>query len=163
MVKRWIWIMAAMLMLSGCAAQETYETVMDVWQEQDSLAPRAILVDLPGESALPVMESDGGRAYVASGYEIYIQTMPSGELGATVEAMSGYPQEALTVMSIFQEDVMRHEFVWAAAGEGGDLLGRGIILDDGHHHYTMTVLRNADTAEKSPVVWDSVFSSFRLA
>ena len=38
-----------------------------------------------------------------------------------------------------------------------------VILDDGHHHYTMSVLRNADTAQKSAVVWDSVFTSFRLA
>ena len=162
-MKRWIWIMALMLLLSGCGAQQTYETVMDVWEEQETPAPSVILVDLPGETALPVMESDSGRVYVASDYEIYVQTVPGGDLNATIEAMTGYQQSALTVMGTMQEDTQRYDFVWATAGEGGDLLGRGVILDDGHHHYTMSVLRSADTAEKSPVVWDSVFSSFRLA
>lgn len=162
-MKRWVWIAAVALLLSGCGVQQTYETVMDVWQEQEIPEPRAISVDLPGETALPVMESDSGRAYVASDYEIYIQTMPGGDLGATMEAMSGYRQEDLTVMTTLQEDATRYEFVWASAGEGGDFLGRGVILDDGHHHYTMSVLRNADTAQKSAVVWDSVFTSFRLA
>lgn len=156
-------IAAAMLLLCGCAAEQTYETVLDVWQEQQEITPRAICVDLPGESAMPAMDSDGGRVYISSDYEIYIQTLPGGDIDATMQALSGYQREDLTVLSTMQEDTAKYEFVWATAGEGGDLLGRGIILDDGNYHYTMAVLRNADTAQKSAVVWDGVFSSFRLA
>ena len=155
-------IIAVLLLLCGCAAEETYETVLDVWEEQPLPEARSICVDLPGESAMPVMETDGGRVYVSSDYEIYVQTMTGGDIGATIEEMSGYPQETLTVLSTMQEDAMRYDFVWATAGEGGDFLGRGIILDDGNYHYTMTVLRDADTVQASAVVWDAVLSSFRL-
>ena len=155
-------IVSVLLLFCGCAAEETYETVMDVWEEVPAPEAKSICVDLPGESAMPVMESDGGRVYVSSDYEIYVQTMPGGDIGATIEEMSGHPQESLTVLSTMQDDAMRYDFVWATAGEGGDLLGRGIILDDGSYHYTMTVLRDADTVQSSTVVWDAVFSSFRL-
>lgn len=161
-MRKWIWLVSLAALLCGCGAQQTYETVGDVWAEGELPAPRSVLVELPGESALPVMEHDGGRAYVCNDYEVYIQTMAGGDLGATVEAMSGFTPEKLTVLSTSQGDVSRHEFVWATAGEEGDLLGRGVVLDDGNYHYTMTVLRSAEKADSSAVVWDRVFSSFRL-
>lgn len=126
-MRKWMWLVLLPVLLCGCGAQETYETVNDVWLESELPAARSILVELPGESALPAMEHDGGRAYVSNDYEVYIQTMPGGDLSATVEAMSGFAPEKLTVLSTSQEDVARHEFVWATAGEGGDLLGRGVI------------------------------------
>lgn len=161
-MKRWIWLAVIPFMLCGCGVAETFETVADVWAEPAAPEKRAIAVDLPGETAMPVMESDNGRIYLCSDYEICIQTLDGGDLSATVEAMSGFAADEITVMSTRQGEVSRHEFVWAAAGEGGDILGRGIILDDGNYHYTMTVLRNADAAQTSTVVWDGVFSSFRL-
>ena len=161
-MKRWIWIPVLLCLLTGCAAEETFETVADVWAEPTLPQPRSISVVLPGETAMPAMESSSGRVYLSSDYEIYLQTMAGGDLNATVEAMSGFSPEKLTMLTTEQDGSKRHEFVWAAAGEGGDFLGRGIILDDGNYHYTMTVLRSAQEAESSTVVWDGVFSSFRL-
>ena len=163
-MKQWIGLTVALvLMLSGCARQTEYETVTDVWQEQEMPAPRVISVDLPGEAALPAMESDSGRAYLCNDYEIYIQTMPAGDVGATVEAMSGFAKDKLTIVQTQQEDGDRYEFVWASTGEQGDYLGRGVILDDGNYHYTMAVLRNTQTTQASSVVWDGVFSSFCIS
>lgn len=161
-MKKWICTMAAALLLTGCASQPTMETVADILTEPEKPAPRAISVALPGETAMPAMESEAGRLYVASDYEIWVQTMPGGDLDATVEAMSGFPASELTVITTESHGNTRHEFVWATAGEGGDLLGRGVVLDDGNYHYTMTVLRSAETAAKSPVVWDGVFASFKV-
>lgn len=161
-MRRWIGVVAAMLLLCGCTQREEFETVMDVLEVQEYPLPRAISVDLPGETSLPVMESDNGRAYLCNDYEIYIQTLPGGDVDATMEAMTGFERESLTVLSTMAEEIQRYEFVWASAGEGGDFLGRGIILDDGNYHYTMSVLRNVETEQTSAVVWDGVFSSFRL-
>lgn len=162
-MKRMICTILLATMLCGCGVEETFETVADVWAEPAAPVPRSISVRLPGETAMPAMESDSGRIYLCSEYEICIQTMPGGDLGATVEAMSGFSPEELTILTTTREDAPCHEFVWTAAGEGGDMLGRGIILDDGNYHYTMAVLRSAEKAETSTVVWDGVFSSFRLA
>ena len=46
--------------------------------------------------------------------------------------------------------------------EKGDMLGRGVILDDGSYHYCMSVLRSADGTKKSRIVWSDVFGSFGL-
>ena len=156
-------IVSVLLLLCGCAAEETYETVMDVWEEQPVPEAKSICVDLPGESAMPVMESDGGRVYVSSDYEIYVQTMPGGDIGATIEEMSGHPRESLTVLSTMQDDVMRYDFVWATAGEGGDLLGRGIVLDDGNYHYVLTALADEKASSRVQPAWKEIFGSFRLA
>lgn len=161
-MRRWLWVILAMLFLCGCGESQTFETVMDVLEEQDTPVPKAISVILPAETSMPVMESDSGRAYICSDYEIYIQTQPGGDLGATMEAMSGFKEEDLTVITTAQGESQRYEFVWASAGEAGDLLGRGVILDDGNYHYTMSVLRNAQAAQESGAMWDSVFSSFKI-
>ena len=60
------------------------------------------------------------------------------------------------------EGADRYDFVWAAAGENGERLGRAVILDDGNYHYTMTVLKDAEATKKTQVVWRTVFESFSL-
>ena len=150
------------LVLTGCAAEETFETVADELVLPAMAQPENILVNLPGEAAMPAMESDNGRFYLAGDYEIHIQTLEAGDLNRTVKTLSGYEKDALTVMETNPEGIRRYEFVWTCAGENGDRLGRAVILDDGNYHYTMTVLRDADTTENTQIVWNDVFDSFTL-
>lgn len=151
------------LLLTGCSAEETFETISDEILQPVMAQPREILVSLPGETAMPAMESDSGRMYLASDYEIYIQTMDSGDLNATIKTVSGYEKDSITVMHTQWEGIDRYEFVWSSAGENGDRIGRGVILDDGDYHYVLTVLRDAETTESTQIVWKDVFDSFELA
>ena len=162
-MKKCIVFLVASLLLCGCAAEETFETVADVWVQQEEVQPREISVSLPGEAAMPAVESESGRMYLCEDYEIYIQTMEAGDLNATIQTVSGYSKEDLTVMETESDGVKRYDFVWACAGEKGDRLGRGVILDDGDTHYVMTVLRDADTTKISQIVWSDVFDSFSLS
>ena len=150
------------MLLSGCAAEETLETVADDLVQPVMAQPREIAVSLPGETSVPTMEGDTGRMYLASDYEIYIQTLAAGDLNATIKTVSGYDREDLTVMETNPEGFDRYEFVWVSAGETGERLGRGVVLDDGSYHYVMTVLRDAESTENSQIVWNDVFASFRL-
>ena len=161
-MKKWILLAMAAVLHTGCGTAPVMETVADTIEEQPLPEPRAISVSLPGETAMPAMESDGARIYMSADYDICIQTLPGGDLAGTIAAVSGFSGEDMTVMTTQDTGCLRHEFVWASAGEGADLLGRGVILDDGAYHYVMTVLRPAEKAYASPVVWDGVFSSFRL-
>lgn len=161
-MKQFIAVLMIMLLLSGCNAEQTMETIADELVIPVMVQPKSVSVDLPGEAAMPAVESDTGRIYVCQDYEIVIQNYPSGDLNATVQELSGYPLEALTVMATSQDGADRYDFVWASAGEGGDLLGRGVILDDGDYHYTMAVTRPADTTETSQITWSQVFGSFAL-
>lgn len=162
-MKKWMAIGLLALLLSGCAAEETYETVADELVVAAMAQPRSISVELPGEAAVPAVEGESGRMYLCQDYEIYIQTMDAGDLNATIQTVSGYAREDLTVMETEQDSVKRYEFVWASAGEKGDRIGRGVVLDDGNYHYVMTVLRDAETTATSQVVWSDVFGSFSLA
>lgn len=148
------------LLLTGCSAEETFETISDEILQPVMAQPGQILVNLPGETAMPVMENDSERMYLASDYEIYLQTMEAGDLNETIRTVSGYEKDALTVMHTQWEGIDRYDFVWSSAGENGDRIGRAAILDDGDYHYVLTVLRDAETTQ---IVWNDVFSSFTLA
>lgn len=161
-MKKWMVCASLALLLTGCGAEETFETVADEVLVPAMAQPRQIQVALPGETALPAMESDEGRMYLCQDYEIYLQTLSGGDLEETVRSLSGCDPEDLTVMTTQEEDLTRHEFVWTAMGEGGEQLGRAVVLDDGSYHYAMTVLRDADTTETGQIAWNDVFGSFTV-
>lgn len=154
--------MLAGLMLCGCGAVETMETVADEWIIPVAAKPKEINLELPGEALACAMESDSGRLYYGDSYEVSVQTLASGDLDATLGEITGFPREELTVMQTRSGDVKRWEFAWAAAGEKGDRIGRGVILDDGEYHYCLTVLQDADVTD-CQVVWSEVFRSFEVA
>ena len=162
-MKKWIVCLVLPLILTGCGAGVTLETVHGDLEEPAAARPREISVELPGEAAVPAVESDSGRIYTCGDYDLAIQTLESGDLDATVQSLTGFAREALTVVETRQEGMPRYDFVWASAGEEGDQVGRAVILDDGNYHYTMTVLRDAEGVETQQVVWSHVFSTFRLA
>lgn len=148
------------LLLCGCGAEETFETVADEAVQTVMASPREISVRLPDNAVAPVLDSDSQQVYFCEDYEIVMETLAAGDLAATIRTMSGYEKDRLTVMETQWDDVTRYEFVWAAAGERGERLGRGVILDDGNYHYCMSVLRDAEAV--SQVVWRDVFESFTL-
>ena len=159
MKKVWIPLMLSLL-LCGCGAEETYETLSDELVQPVMAQPKEISVRLPEEAVAPVLESEAEQVYLCEDYEIVIETMASGDLSGTIRTISGYDREDLTVMETQWQDVTRYEFVWAAMGETGDRLGRAVILDDGEYHYCMSVLR--DASEETQIVWSDVFESFAL-
>ena len=160
-MKKLGFILPLLLLLSGCAAKETLETVADELIQPVMAQPGEISVRLPENAVAPVLESDKRQLYMSESYEIVIETMESGDVNATIQTLSGYEKDQLTVMQTETDRATRYEFVWSCAGETGQRLGRGVILDDGNYHYCLSVLRDAD-AEKSQIVWSDVFASFML-
>lgn len=158
-MKRWLWMMVLAVLLCGCRAEETLETVSDEWIVPAMAQPREVSVRLPEDTVLPVLEQEGRQLYMGQDYEIMLETMASGDLRSTIRSLSGYEQEQLTILETKHGDAERYEFVWTAAGEQGHRLGRAVVLDDGDYHYCLSVLRDADEAL---VVWQDVFASFAL-
>ncbi len=158
-MKRWLWILLPVLLLCGCRTEETMETVSDEWLVPVMAQPREISVRLPENTVMPVLEQGDSRMYLGENYEIMVETLSSGDLDATIRSLTGYDRERLTVLQTRQGDADRYDFVWTAAGEQGDRLGRGTILDDGNYHYCLSALR--ETGE-TLIVWQDVFESFCL-
>lgn len=161
-MKKYCVLLLMALLLCGCKQQQTMETIADEMLLPVMAQPKNIAVELPGETALPVVENDAGRIYLCDEYEIVLQTLDAGDLDRTMQTVSGMERNQLTVMETFADDVNRYEFVWTSAGERGEQLGRGVVLDDGSYHYCLSVLRNAEKADKSQINWNQVFGSFRL-
>ena len=158
-MKRWVVILLSALLLCGCQREETMETVADEWLVPVMAQPREISLRLPEDLAVPVLEQDSRQLYMGNGYELMLDVLDSGDLANTVRSMCGYEKENLTMLQTRQEGMERYDFVWTAAGETGERLGRGVILDDGNYHYCLSALRDqGDT----PIVWQDVFSSFGL-
>lgn len=161
-MKRCVLLMLLMLTLCGCAAEEVLETISDELVLSAMAQPREITVNLPDNAVTPVLESDSRQMYLSEDYEILLETLSGGDVDATIRSLTGYEKDKLTVMQTQWDGVERYEFVWVAAGETGDRLGRGVILDDGNYHYCMSVLRDAEGQKMSQIVWRDVFASFHL-
>ena len=160
-MKKWWLLLMICAMLWGCGAEETFETVSDEILEVAAVQ-RQILVELPPEAAAPASESDAGTIYICDGYEIMLQTLTGGDLDATLRTVSGYGRKDLTVVESRQGDYKRYDLVWACAGEEGERIGRGAVLDDGNYHYVLCVLSDADRVQEYEEVWSALFSSYSL-
>lgn len=163
MKKIWVIFVVFGLMLTGCGAEETFETIADEVVQQVSVQVREIALQLPEEAASPTVESGANRLYQCRDYDISIQTLDGGDLNRTIQTLSGYEKESLTVIQTERSGVACYEFVWASVGETGDQIGRAVILDDGSYHYCVSILGDADAAAANQVYWDELFHSVTLS
>lgn len=162
-MKKCCLILIAVLMLSGCGAQETLETVADEYVQSVAAEQRGILLTIPEEAGAQMLQSETGTLYLCDGYEVTVQIMCAGNLSGTFQSITGFGVDDLTVLETAAADAARYECVWAAAGESGDMVGRAVVLDDGVYHYCVTVMADAGDAYALQETWQAVFDSFSLA
>lgn len=160
MKKLWI-VMALILTMCGCTAP-TFETMNDVHAPQQERIPQKTAFQIPNDAAAQVMESDNGRLYFCDGYEIMVETLAAGDLNRTVQTLTGYGADALTIMETSVAQINRYECVWTAVGEAGDQVGRAVILDDGSYHYCMSVMAAAQEAGSLQETWEALLRSFSV-
>ena len=151
------------VLLAGCGAPKDFETMSDTYEIPRSAVVQQPVMYMPEEAALTVSSSEcAGSLYLCDGYTVAVQTLEAGNLNATLRAVTGYSGEELLVMQRFENPV-RYECAWAAAGEGGDQVGRTVILDDGSYHYTLTLMCGAELAGELAQTWQEILNSFTLS
>ena len=111
MKKLWI-LLALASLLCGCTSEETLETISDNIVQPVMAQPGEISVRLPDNAVAPVLESDSEQVYLSEGYEIIVETVSGGDLSATIQRISGYTPDNLTVMETAQDGAKRYDFVW---------------------------------------------------
>lgn len=159
---KWIVILlASAMLLGGCSAAESFETMKDVYGEQSLPEKQQVSYTLPGDASTQAIQSDYGQLYFCDGYEITMQTFSSGNLDATLRELTGFGRADLSVIKT-GSDTARYECVWTAAGEDGNVVGRTVILDDGNFHYCMTVMADEDNVLQLKDAWQALFDSFIL-
>ena len=154
--------MALMVLLCGCSPEQTFETVTDEMVLGASVQPRKILLTLPEETLLPAMETDQGMLYLCDGYDVSVQTLQSGDLDATVRQICGFGKDELTIMQTKAGDYNCYEFVWTAATDLGQQVGRAMILEDTDYHYALCAVAPEKNAEEYQQIWNGIFDSFGI-
>ena len=161
-MKKSVFFLMISLMLTGCGAEETFETIADEFIQSAAAPLRELVLELPEEAVLPASESDAGTLYLCDGYEISVQTLPAGDLEASVYQITGFSKDRVEVISTHPGTYRRYDLVWSTLGEQGDQVGRAAILDDGSYHYVLSVLAEADRAGEFEQVFRALFESYAL-
>lgn len=152
-----------LIMLSGCGAQPVFEKVEDPWVEVDAIQ-KELVVKLPAEAAAPVLQSpEAGQLYLCDGYVLTLQTFSGGDLDATLRQITGFTRDQVTYMQTRDGEVDKYSCVWSSAGEGGDHVGRAVILDDGSYHYAVTVMADFASAGELSDTWQELLNSVALS
>lgn len=162
-MKKCILFLMAALLLCGCSAEPTFETIADDDVQSAMQEERGVLLTIPEEAAAQMIQGDSGAIYLCDGFEVTAQVITAGDLNQTFRDLTGFGSDDLTVMATAATDCTRYECVWSAAGESGDVVGRAVILDDGIYHYCLTVTADAQAASGLQEMWQQIFDSFGLA
>ena len=149
-------------LLTGCKAQETFETVEDLPVVETAAVAQQFFVALPEEAASPTFQSDGEELYICDAYTISKQILESGDLEGTIQMLSGKDREDMEVIQTALDTYDRYDFVWTSAGEEGLQLGRACILDDGNYHYALTTMAGEETAGQLQQTMQDLFDSCKL-
>ncbi len=154
-------IVAFVLLLTGCANNPTFETLGDV-EHQSAVAPvmGKPQLSLPENAVQEVFGQEIDEVYQCDGYSVFLQTLPSGDMTATMRTLSGFAPEQLTVLETKSGSVRRYDWVWTAAAEEGEVLCRAAVLDDGAFHYCMTAVAAVEETGNLTQQWNTLFASF---
>lgn len=156
-------VLVIALLLAGCGGQPVLERVEDPWIEAVA-EPKEISVKLPQEAAAPVLQSpESGQLYLCNGYVLTLQTFSGGDLDATMRKVTGFSKEQITCLQTSEGQWEQYNCVWSSAGEGGDHVGRAVILDDGNYHYAVTVMADFASAGELADTWQQLLNSVKLS
>lgn len=162
-MKKIVGLLLISAFLCGCSTEQTVERVYDELLIPAMAPAKELTVELPEEAAESVLAGeDGSRLYFCDGYCLSIQTLASGDLNRTLRVVCGFGAEKLTLLETAAGGLKRWDWTWSCAGEGGTQVGRGAILDDGDHHYCLTVQADETDSGALDDRWDALFSSVSL-
>ncbi len=156
--------MVLALLLTGCTQPKDFETMSDSYIEPELPLAQRVDFQLPEDAAKAVLESaEAGTLYLCDNYSVAVQTLPAGNLDATLREVTGYGAEKVQLWEKKEGELSRLVCVWTAAGEGGDQMGKATILDDGNYHYVLSVMAAAEDAGELADTWQILMESFNIA
>ena len=155
-------ILTVGMLLSGCLSAPVYETITGLDVNGVTPVEKKIVIQLPEDAAVQTVQGGSGKIYICDGYEIMVETLSSGDLNKTLQSLTGFSKDALTVVETKQDGLDRYTCVWTSTGEKGTQVGRTTVLDDGGYHYCLSITAPAETVLELQPVIQMVFESFTL-
>ena len=162
-MKKWWIVMGLSLLLTGCASREVFETVADELLQPVMAQPGQISLVAPeGAYVQTMISGSDDKLYFCDGYTIAVQVLDRGDLNQTCVELCGFKRAHLNILETAGNYQKRYDWVWSAAGEGGDVLGRAAVIDDGKYHYCVTLQTDAAMAGDLEEAWSGVLDSFQV-
>ncbi len=161
-MKKLCLLAAVVLMLTGCGKPEDFETMSDMYEIPESVQAQQTSMLLDREAVSIGWEDGEDKIYICDDFCVMVETFSAGDLDATIRNVTGYAKEDLMIMERTASGITSYECVWVSAGEGGDQVGRMLILDDGDYHYALSVMADADKAGDLSETWQLLFDSFAI-
>ena len=155
-------LLVMLVLLTGCAGQQVFEQLEDVYAPQAAPDPKKIGLSLPEDAASQVLAGSSGVLYFCDGYEISTETLAAGDLEQTILSLTGFQREDLTLLETKQDGAARYECVWTSVSGEGQQVNRAVILDDGSYHYCVCVSADARNAGALQDTWQALLGSIVL-
>ena len=159
-MKKIAMLLLCALLLCGCSSAETFETLGD--DHVQSVLQQEKTVHLTLEQGAVPLQGATGTLYLCDGYDVSVEVWKGGNVSGTLEALTGFRTDELTVIETSASGFARYECVWVSSGEGGDQVGRVVVLDDGVYHYCITFQAPADDAAALQVTWQRILDSVQI-
>ena len=161
-MKRTMMLLMLLLMLWGCGTQPVWEQVEDVYSGSEPAAGK-VEVSLPeGATVLTSAADNRQQIYFCDGFTLTVQTLAGGDLDRSLRETTGFGKDSLTLLETQRDGLRCITCAWTSLGEGGEQVGRLLLLDDGSYHYALTVMADAEIAGELAPVWDSLLSQATL-
>ena len=162
-MKKFLVVMIACLLFSGCASRQTFETILDGYDVSAMTQMQQVELSLPEDAVMETFEEESaGTMYLCNGYCVTVQTMQAGDLDKTFLETTGFSKEQLPIIKTKRGEITRYDYTWCAAGEAEEQVCRGALLDDGCYHYVITVMADASKAGDLTATWQHILDSAKL-
>lgn len=161
-MKKLFALLLVTVLLTGCAAEQTFETIND---NLDAIAPEAksISLTLPEDASVATFEGgEKDRLYICDGYTVSLSVADGGDINKTLLKYTGFPKELMTVVETASNGMKRYDGVWSCIGENGEQVGNVTIIDDGTYHYVLSILGDAAISGDLSAAWNEIKGSFSV-
>ena len=142
-MKKWIVLLLAATLLSGCGKgeQPEPETIPPTMaSEPERPTAGELQIWLPEEAVAETMaDGEQGQVYSWDSYELRLQTKQGGDIRRTLEELTGKKADQLTVLSRSRDALDFYQTVWCTTDEEGTLVHRTAVVSDGVYHYCMSL------------------------
>lgn len=170
MKKRMALLAAALLAaaMTGCGAQDTWETVDDVLPAEpvSAFAGAYRLGFAIPQDAQVIEQTENGEACVYGqtdgAYEITAQTMLSSTPDGAIRRLTGFAPEQLPVIKTKRFGLNEYQLVWYSLDEDGGRLCRADVLCDGALCYVLTFSVREELSAQYADTAREVFASLSL-
>lgn len=163
-MRKWLLCLVFVMLLSGCGAKQTFETVDDELLQPVMAEVGTVELSLPPEaSAQTMLAEKEDKLYFCDGYTLAVQIMDCGDLNRTCRELCGYDVQMLNIVETAAQGQRRYDWVWTTVSEEGDCVGRAAVIDDGSYHYCVSLQTQAQLAGEMEEAWGGILRSFGVS